>query len=246
MLSEERKALILEYINTNKAVSASELMKKFDASEATIRRDLTEMDKKGLISKVHGGAVSLQSQIVSDFNIAEREEKNRDEKIQIAKYAASLISNNDLVFLDAGTTTSYIIDYVEAQNITFVTNAISHAQKLASKGHRVYLTGGRLKSVTEALVGGDTYEFIMKFQFSIGFFGTNAASLDLGFMTPDPEEAKIKECALHHTLSPYVLCDHSKFDLTSPVKFAEFSDACIITTGNIPKEYKSEKNIIVL
>lgn len=246
MLSEERKALILEYINSNKAVSAAELMKKFDASEATIRRDLTEMDSKGLISKVHGGAVSIQNQIMSDYNVSDREEKNRDEKVKIAKYAATLISNNDFVFLDAGTTTSYIIDYIEAANVSFVTNAIGHAQKLAAKGFPVYLSGGRLKSTTEALIGGDAYEFIAKYNFSIGFFGTNAVSKEIGFMTPDTEEAKIKECAILHTLSPYVLCDHSKFDLTAPVRFAAYDKACIITTGNIPKSYKKDKTIICL
>lgn len=244
MLSEERKVLILEYINSHKTVSVTELIKKFHASEATIRRDLTEMDKKGLISKVHGGAVSLQSQIVADYKISEREEKNRDEKIVIAKYAASLINNNDLIFLDAGTTTSYLIDFIEAVNITFVTNAINHAQKIAAKGHTVYLTAGKLKPVTEALVGGDAYESIMKYNFSIGFFGSNAVSKERGFMTPDPEEAKIKECAISHTLSPYVLCDPAKFDLTSPVKFADYNDACIITTGTVPKAYRNDKTII--
>lgn len=246
MLPEERKSLILDYINTNKAVTATELMQKFDASEATIRRDLTEMNNKGLISKVHGGAVSIQNQIVSDYNIAERMDKNRDEKIAIAKYAASLISANDLVFLDAGTTTSYVIDYIESANVTFVTNAIIHAQKLAAKGYKVYLTGGRLKASTEALVGSDCYEFIEKYNFTIGFFGTNAVNHESGFTTPDPEEAKIKECALKHTLSPYVLCDHAKFDLTAPVKFADYSQSCIITIGNIPKAYKKDSSIILL
>ena len=65
MLSEERKLKILNYINTKHAVTATDLMEKFNASEATIRRDLTEMDKKGLISKVHGGAVSIQNQIAN-------------------------------------------------------------------------------------------------------------------------------------------------------------------------------------
>ena len=134
MLSEERKLKILNYINTKHAVTATDLMEKFNASEATIRRDLTEMDKKGLISKVHGGAVSIQNQIAKDFKVSEREEQNREAKIAIAKYAASLISANDTVFLDAGTTTSYLIDYLEAANVTFVTNAIVHAQKLAAKG----------------------------------------------------------------------------------------------------------------
>lgn len=244
MLPEERKSLILEYINTNHAVSTTELMQQFDASEATIRRDLTEMSSKGIISKVHGGAVSIHNQIAYDYNVSEREGKNADEKRAIARYAASLINQNDLVFLDAGTTTSYLIDYIDIPNVTFITNAIIHAQKLATKGYRVYLTGGRLKSMTEALVGGDCYESLTKYHFSIGFFGTNAVNHEDGFTTPDPEEAKIKECALAHTLSPYVLCDHAKFDMTAPVSFAEYSQACIITSGNIPKAYQKDKTII--
>lgn len=246
MLSEERKQKILDYINTNHAVTATDLMEKFHASEATIRRDLTEMDKKGLISKVHGGAVSIQNQIAKDFKVSEREEQNRESKIAIAKYAASLISPNDTVFLDAGTTTSYLIDYLEAANVTFVTNAIVHAQKLAAKGYSVYLTGGKLKSTTEALVGVDCYAFLSNYHFSIGFFGTNAVNSETGYTTPDPEEAKIKQCALMHTMSPYVLCDYSKFDMTAPVSFASFEQACIITAGNVPQKYRKEKNVIYL
>lgn len=244
MLPKERKNLILEYINSNNAVSTSELMTKFNASEATIRRDLTELNNKGLISKVHGGAVSIQGQIVYDFNVSDREEKNIEEKKKIAKYAASLIAPNDLVFLDAGTTTSYIIDYVDAPNVSFVTNAIMHAKKLASRGFKVTLTSGTLKSTTEALVGSDCYEYLSKFHFIIGFFGTNAVNHKSGFTTPDSEEAKIKEHAIQHTLCPYVLCDHEKFGLTAPVSFSKFEDACIITTGNVPESYRKDNTII--
>ena len=244
MLPKERQAFSLEYINTNHAASTTELMQHFNASEATIRRDLTEMNNKGLISKVHGGAVSLQKQIAYDYNISEREGKNVNEKKEIAKYAASLIQPNDLVYLDSGTTTSYVIDYIDAPNVSFVTNAIIHAQKLAAKGYQVYLTGGRLKSMTEALVGGDCYDSLIKYHFSIGFFGTNAVNHTDGFTTPDPEEAKIKECALAHTLSPYILCDHTKFNLTASVCFAEYKNACIITAGNVPDAYKKDKTII--
>lgn len=246
MLSEERKLRILDYINTNHAVTAADLMEKFNASEATIRRDLTEMDKKGLISKVHGGAVSIQNQIAMDFKVSEREEQNREAKIVIAKYAASLVSANDTVFLDAGTTTSYVIDYLKATNVTFITNAIVHAQKLAAKGYFVYLTGGKLKSTTEALVGVDSYAFLTNYHFSIGFFGTNAVNPEDGFTTPDPEEARIKQCALTHTMSPYVLCDYSKFDMTAPVSFASYEQACIITAGDVPEKYRKKKNVIYL
>lgn len=246
MIPEERKAAILDYINDKKAVTATELMSVFNASEATIRRDLTEMDKRGLISKVHGGAISLFSQINSDYNVSDREERNREEKIAIAKYAASLITANDMVYLDAGTSTSYIIDYLNSPGAVFVTNAVMHAKRLAAMGYEVYLTGGRLKSKTEALVGGFCYESLAKYHFTLGFVGTNAVNHNDGFCTPDPEEAKIKECAISHSHSPYILCDHTKFDLTSPVTFASYDSACIITAGRIPKAYQKDKTIINL
>lgn len=246
MLPEERKTQICDYINSQNAVSSIELMERFSASEATIRRDLTELDKRGLISKVHGGAVSIQNQITTDYNVAEREEKNQAEKIRIAKYAANLIQPNDLIFIDAGTTTSYLIDYVTASNVTFITNAIVHAKKLSALGHRVYLTGGLLKNTTEALVGGDCYHTLERYQFSIGFFGTNAVNHKEGFTTPDPEEARIKECAIAHTLSPYVLCDHTKFDLVASVRFAKYEQACIITGNKLPDAYKNDPTIISL
>ena len=83
--------------------------------------------------------------------------------------------------MDAGTTTAYMVDFINQKNIAFVTNAVTHAQKLARKGYPVYLKGGRLKPTTEALSGTSCYEFIVKYQFAIGFFGTNAVSHENGF-----------------------------------------------------------------
>lgn len=246
MLPEERKQLICNYINDNQAASTLELMNLCHSSEATIRRDLTELNKLGVISKVHGGAVALQNKIMSDYEVSERANQNKEEKISLAKYAAGLISDNDLIFLDAGTTTSCIIDFITAKNIVFVTNAISHAMKITAKGYPVYLTGGYLKASTEALVGTNCYESLLKYHFSIGFFGTNGVSHKEGFTTPDLEEGKIKECALSHTNAPYVLCDHSKFRSCAPITFADYNQAIIITTGNIPGSYTKDANVIQL
>lgn len=246
MLAEERKSKIVDMVNENKAITAAELMQEFNASEATIRRDLTELDKKGLISKVHGGAVTIQAQIMIDNKVSERAELNQEEKQAIAKYAAGLIQDHDLVFLDAGTTTGYVIDYIQAKYITIVTNAIIHAQKASALGYTVYLTGGRLKSSTEALVGSDCFDSLSRFHFSIGFFGSNGISHKTGFTTPDIEEAKIKEMAITRTSSPYILCDSTKFQVTAPVCFAPYENACIITTGNVPDSYKKDPTVVLV
>lgn len=246
MLPEERKQLICNYVTENQAASTTDLMSLCNASEATIRRDLTELNKLGLLTKVHGGAIALQNIIMSDYNVSERADLNQAEKISLAQYAASLISDNDLVFLDAGTTTAYIIDYITAKNVVFITNAISHALKLTQKGFPVYLTGGFLKSATEALVGTSCYEDLLHYNFSIGFFGTNGVSHGEGFTTPDLEEAKIKELAISRSQSPYILCDHSKFRQIAPVSFAAYDQACIITTGKIPDSYKKDPNVMLI
>lgn len=246
MLPEERKQIICNYIQEHQSATTLELMELCQASEATIRRDLTELNHHGLISKVHGGAIAISNKITFDYRVDERQDKNQPEKEFIAKYAATLIQNNDLVFIDAGTTTANIIDYVTAQNVIFVTNATSHAMKISRKGYPVYLTGGRLKEATEALVGTTCYEDLLRYHFSIGFFGTNGVTHEEGFTTPDPEEAKIKECALSRTHSPYILCDHSKFRSTAPVCFAAYDKACIITTGDIPKSYQEDPTLILL
>lgn len=226
-----------------------ELMQQFSASEATIRRDLTELNKKGLLVKVHGGAVAVQSQITVDYNVVERETVNRECKTNIARYAASLIQSNDLVYLDAGTTTSFLIDYLDygtCKEVVFVTNAVIHAKKLSANGFTVYLTGGRLKASTEALIGTECYENLQKYHFSIGFFGTNAVSRAEGFTTPDPEEAEIKRTAILHTGTPYVLCDYEKFDKISSVRFADFKQVKIITSGEISRGYQREENVVLV
>lgn len=101
--------------------------------------------KKQLLVKVHGCALDPSQEITKDISVSEREILNRDSKIAIAQYAASLITDKDVVYLDAGTSTGYIIEYISASKAVFVTNAIAHARKLCNRGFEVYLPGGMVK-----------------------------------------------------------------------------------------------------
>lgn len=246
MLTEERKNQILKRVEQNGGVSVQELMMLLDASESTIRRDLNELDKKGLLVKVHGGAMSASKNITADSSVSERVDLNRDKKIQIARYAASLITEEDVVFLDAGTTTGFVVDYLTVKNTIFVTNAIDHARKLCLLGYQVYMPGGLVKTRTEALTGNETCEYLKKFHFTKGFFGTNGVTLKEGFTTPDIQEAAVKEVAVRHTQNRYILCDSSKFDKISTVTFAEFADVNVITDQELPREYGEYDNIVMV
>ena len=219
----------------------------FQTSESTIRRDLHVLDQKGELTKVFGGAVYKERELnTKEERVAFRQELNREEKMRIGKYAASLITPEDFVYLDAGTTTGAMIPHLTERSASFVTNAVSHALLLAENGFRVILIGGELKSSTEAIVGNEAFVTLHKYHFTKGFFGTNGISRRTGFTTPDINEAMIKQCAMGHTRFAYVLCDYSKFSLISPVSFGEFSSAQVVTDRIPDESYRDADNLIVV
>lgn len=246
MLTEQRYETILRMLDEKGSVTVMELKDLLDASESTVRRDITALAKTGRLIKVFGGAVAMEHIMTgSEPTVAQKVEVNKDEKCRIAAYAAGLIEAEDFVFLDAGTTTGYMLDYLEEKNATFVTNAVAHAQKLASMGMKVLLIGGELKSSTEAVVGSQATEMVRKFHFTKGFFGTNGVTKKNGFTTPEASEAVVKEIAMAHCKDRYVLADHDKFGKISSVTFASFQAAMILTDRKVPGLDGSENVTIV-
>lgn len=146
MLSEQRHKMILKLLYKNKSITVTELTKILNISESTARRDITELDKAGKLVKVFGGAmVSDNIYLPTESTVAQKAEFYKEEKQKIANYAVSLIQPQDFIYLDAGTTTGYMIDFLKEKDITVVTNAVAHAQRLAANEIRVLLLGGTLK-----------------------------------------------------------------------------------------------------
>ncbi len=245
MLKNLRLEMILNLVNEKEYVSLHELMKKTNSSESTIRADLVNLEKDGKIIRLHGGAKSINDISLNslELNMNEKSSLNVEEKNEIAKLAASLIKDNSLVYIDAGTTTSILCDYISSTGNTYITNSMTIAQKLARKKFKVYVTGGEIKLTTDAFVGTFPIETIKRFTFDIGFFGTNAVSLKQGYTTPDYEEAIIKKTALERSKKAYVLADASKIGLESRVKFASFEDATLIT-NKLENKYYRNKNVL--
>ncbi len=244
MLTEQRHELILKLLEEKKSITAAEVKELLGASESTIRRDITALHNAGKLVRVFGGAVAADHVYTPyEPTVAQKVEMNKEEKIQIARYAASLIAPEDFVYLDAGTTTGYMIEYIEQKNATFVTNAVAHAQRLVGRGMRVLLIGGELKSSTEAVVGNQAMQMLQNYHFTKGFFGANGISRKTGFTTPDVNEAMIKRTAMEQCLESYVLGDHSKFDNVSSVTFGRFYNSRIITDREI-EGYTDCENVI--
>lgn len=246
MLAEERLARIKERVNEQGSATLQELMEYLETSESTIRRDIVTLDSMGEVQKVHGGAVSINTSFqMRDDEVKDRRVIHLEEKKLIAKYAAGLIKKDDFVYIDAGTTTELLIDYITEKNAIYVTNAVNHGCELSHKGCEVYLLGGKIKATTEAIVGAGAIETLSGYNFTIGFWGTNGIHGKAGFTTPDKEEAGVKHMAMCHCKNPYILADSSKFDSVSPVKFGDFEDA-IILTEKMAKGYENRDNIILV
>lgn len=246
MLTERRHELILKLLEENGSVKVTEMKELLDTSESTVRRDITALDREGKLVKVFGGAVAMEKHAVTahEYTVAQKITLNQKEKVKIAKYAASLIEPEDFVYLDAGTTTGYMLDYIEEKRAVFVTNAVAHAQRLVSKGMKVLLVGGELKASTEAIIGNQAIRMIQGYHFTKGFFGTNGVARRSGCTTPDANEAMVKQTAMEQCKNSYVVCDSSKFDQISSVTFASFSDSVFITEKVIDG-YEGYENILV-
>lgn len=246
MLNEDRKRRIVTITNERQSVTIPELMEILGASQSTIRRDLNELNNSRMLKKVHGGAVSLKNGIQTiDESVLQRKDLNIESKRKIAYYAASLIKETDVVYLDAGTTTAEMLPHLENISATYVTNCISHASVLASFGHQVYMPGGSLKAKTDALIGSETLKYIENMNFTIGFFGTNGINMQEGFTTPDPEEGKVKRTAFFHCQEAYVLADQSKFNIICTYTFAPINKGFIVTDSKTPQKYRELHNTIV-
>lgn len=229
VLAQERFERILEILREKQSVTVTDLTKWLNTSESTIRRDLTELNRQGLLIKVHGGATAVKSVLSREEEVITKAKKHQSEKRKIGEYAASLINKEDMVYLDAGTTTEMIIDFLKEYDVIYVTNGITHARKLMNAGFKVHLIGGEIKAVTEAVVGEEALEQLDKYNFTKGFFGTNGIDEVRGFTTPDMKEAAIKRKAMEQCQQRYILTDQSKFDQISTFKFADLKKATIIT-----------------
>ena len=244
MLAEERLARILALVDTMGTVTVAELMDELKVSESTIKRDLSILDSDGLLNRVRGGATSRKGSLFTrDDSVSDRMQQNVDAKQRVGVYAASLIEENDFVYIDAGTTTARMLPYLTSRNSIYVTNSLPHAMQLSTKGFKVVILGGEFKNLTEAIVGEEAIESLLKYNFTKGFFGTNGVSLEKGFTTPEMKEAMVKRTAMRQCRSSYVLCDKSKFDSVASITFGEFESATVLTECAI-KKYKDKRNVV--
>lgn len=234
MFAEERQEKIVEMLNRRNSLKVVELAGSFNVSESTIRRDLQEMEHKGMLTRTHGGAVGL---LKTNFepSFKEKETENQDEKSTIGAIAASIIEDGDTIILDSGTTSLEIARHITVQRITVITNSIDIASELSVKDNvELIVTGGSLRKNTRAMVGHITELVLGNFRIDKAFLGANGISVKEGITTPNFTEAQTKKAMIKVANKVIVVADSSKFDkvcfsVICPIR----SVSAIITSSDI-------------
>lgn len=235
----------MEKLSHDKFVRLDDLVSLLDTSESTVRRDLDELESERKLYRVHGGA-ELSHSLQEEFTNQQKSIKNIQEKMQVARKAASLISNDDVIFVDAGTTNELLLGYLNQDNLTVVTNSIHHAAKLVDKNIQTIIIGGHVKKSTDASIGAVAYEQIKQLNFDKAFLGING--IDEEFLTtPDMEEAVIKKTVIENARKSYIVTDSSKIGRVSFAKVDKIENATIITnqsSGALMKKIKENTRVI--
>lgn len=248
MLTPERHQLILQIIKEKPIVKIQELVDLTEASESTIRRDLTVLEEGKFLKRVHGGAARLKGKL-QEPSMVEKSTKNLQEKKQIAQYAASLVEEGDSIYLDAGSTILEMLEFLPSKDIVVVTNGLMHLPHLLERNIETYVIGGYAKPKTNAIIGRGALASLEQYRFDKCFLGVNGVHPDSGYTTPDQEEAMIKQKAMSLSREIFVIADDTKFTEIAFAKIADLHEASIITNTldeDIKGQYTSKTSIKVV
>ncbi len=237
MLKKERQTLIMEKLEARKYCTVGYLAKELYFAPVTIRRDLAEMEKQGLLTRCHGGAAVEDSQNRTiPFEVRER--SNSTEKAELGRQAARLIHHGDVVFLDASSTVAHIADHITAdQNLTVITNSTKLLDRLMGKGVKCYLTGGKLLENSYALVGCIAENTVSTLYADIFFFSSQGITED-GIITDySDDETTLRRLMIRHAAKSVFVCDKSKLGNRYLFKVCDAKELfAVVSDFNFEKE----------
>lgn len=234
MISENRKQQILDLIRKNGSVRVANLSQLFEVSEVTVRNYLAEMEKQGLLSRTHGGAISSYKPYYS-MNFNQRFETNHTEKDMIAKRVAQMVEPNDTVMLNAGTTTLLTFRQFPADyNLNIVTNSISIAlEATENPNYNVLLVGGAVNSKYQFTYGSDAVSVLKNYHADKLILSVDGIDINNGFTTYYNKEATIDRVMLENCDTCIIAADNSKFNRTAFTKISQLEVADYIVTDSV-------------
>ncbi|HHY68375.1 MAG TPA: DeoR/GlpR transcriptional regulator [Alicyclobacillus sp.] len=236
MLQEQRFDLIRRHLEEHGSLAVQDLIQLLGVSRETVRRDLRQMEQKGLLTKVHGGAVLKQVGEEPSYEV--RTVSHRAEKQAIGRAALSLIAPGDTIYLDAGTTMLEFAKVLRpAGSLTVFTNSITVAATLAATSAKVYVTGGLLRDGEMSLSGAIANHVTENFFVDTAFISAGGITIEHGVTDYHVEEAELRRIIVERAARAVVLADHSKFGVTAFTRVVPLTAVdVIVTDAGLPEE----------
>jgi DeoR family fructose operon transcriptional repressor len=238
----ERQQRIVEQARAEGRVEVAGMATTLGVTPETVRRDLTVLERHGVLRRVHGGAIPLEN-LGFEPRLAVRQERYTAEKERIAKRALDELPLEGTVLIDAGSTTQLLAENLPYdRELTVVTNSVPVAAAVAGRDNlTLYVVGGRVRGRTMAAVGEWATHALAGVAVDVAFLGTNGLSVRRGLTTPDQDEAASKRAMAAASRRVVVLCDHSKIGTDHFAQFASLDDVdTVITDSALDAETAAE------
>ncbi len=252
MFANERHNIITKMLQKDGAVTTSALVKYFDVSIETIRRDLLTMEKQGLLQRVHGGAVS-ESQMKSFHSLDKRNEENEDLKRELSKNAVDLVKENDIIAIDTGSTAIFFAEELlkRFSKLTVITHSMDVFNILGGqKNFSVILCGGYYNLSENCFYGSLVTDTLQRLHADKCFIFPTAVSLKNGICDYTDDLMIVQKSFLSISNKAFILADSSKFEKSAMLKLDDMKEEYTYVTDNklsesIGKLYE-ENNIDII
>ena len=233
MYAEERHQAIALLAKSQGRVEVMTLAADLDVTPETIRRDLSLLERQGVVRRVHGGAIPVE-RLGFEPALAARDTVMTAEKERIAKLAVAELPEEGAILLDAGSTTARVADILPTdREFTVVTNAIPIASLLADRPNiTLLILGGRVRGRTLAAVDRWAVDLLRDTYVDVAFLGANGVSRQRGLTTPDSTEAGVKRAMIAAARRTVLVADHTKFGNDHFARFGELDDIDTVITDN--------------
>lgn len=232
LFQSERQREIVALAIENRRVEVADLAHRFNVTTETIRRDLSELQARRLVRRVHGGATPWETGGFEPL-LSKRDDQHEKEKRAIATAAISELPDTGTVIIDSGSTAGRFVDEIPADTtLRFVTNSLLISQSLCERTDaEVIVIGGKVRKNTLAMVDAHAVETIEPIHVDTVVMSADAASATAGLTTPYREEAAWKRAIISSAQRVVMLLDHSKFDQEQFIRFAHWSDIDVLVTN---------------
>ena len=217
MLISERHAQILLELQANPNITVAQMAKKLHFSEPTIRRDYTELHRRGMITKHYGGVTLNREAGSADHEIpfVLREKERSKPKERIGLLASQYIRDGMVIMLDGSTSAYHLVPYLSKfKDIIVITSGAKTAVALAELQIPVFSTGGKMRANSFSYIGKEAEDAVRRYNADVVFFSCHGLSLDGMMSDPSVEECQLRQVMLEKAKEKYLLCDSSKIDKT--------------------------------